>query len=351
MKTKLLIGALLLSSSAYAQESTQTTTASALTFGGSVLSGVRSNSTGSMDGTGTGATVGPFIRPSLDLGWKNNSVSFSGNYNFETTGARGFGKNTTKAFGDNIYFKHNPNLFFTGKFNETFGATLLADLNFKTYAGPQKENVSELVLEPMLTAKLNDRVSFGAGYSLFRADNFDAATGRGASLDEGSKGFFSKDITEAKFSIENINQAITAGTTNLVPAVMNRHTGIVEVKAKLAETLSLRTYAWAGRIIFNQDKSAGGSADRYTYRINNDLKWAATKDLALNFRYRLTIDHQDDTKDPLTGAHTGRVIASYKLTKTIALDMENTAKFSQKVLNKSKTTYENENYLGMSYNF
>jgi len=351
MKTKLLIGALLLSGSAYAQESTQTTTQSSVTFGGSVLSGVRSVSTGNMNGTGSGATVGPFIRPSLDIGFKNDSINFAGNYAFETTGARGFGKGTTRAFGDNVYFKHNPNLFFVGKFNDTFGTTFLADLVFKTYAGPQKENVSELVLEPMLTAKLNDRVSIGIGYSLFRQDHLDAATGRGASLEEGNKGFFSKDIQEANFSIQDINQAITAGTANLVPAVNNRHTAKVELKAKLAETVSLTTYVWAGRRIYNQDRTAGGKADRYTYRINNDLKLQPAKEFALNLRYRFNVDHQDNTKDPLTGYHLVRVIASYNLTKALAINLENEATMNQDVLGKTMMSYENENYLGLSYNF
>lgn len=350
MKTKLLIGALLLSGSAYAQESTQSTTQSPITFGGSVLSGVRSVSTGNMNGTGAGATVGPFVRPSLDIGYKNDSINFAGNYAFETTGARGFGKGTTRAFGDNVYFKHNPNMFFVGKFNNTFGMTFLADLVFKTYAGPQTENASELALEPMLTAKLSDRVSIGVGYSLFRTDNFDAATGRGASLEEGSKGFFSKDITES-FSVEDINQAITAGTTNLVPKVSNRHTGKIELKAKLAETVSLTSYVWAGRRIYNQDKTAGGKADRFTYRINNDLKLQPAKALALNLRYRFNVDHQDNTKDPLTGYHLVRVIASYNITKALAINLENEATLDQAVLNKSMMTYENENYLGLSYNF
>lgn len=287
------------------------------------------------------------MRPELELSWKNSQISISGSYGFEAAGARGFGDRDSegapvvaRSFGENTYFKHNPTLLLSGSLNDTFGFRMLADLVFKTHNGQQSDNASELALEPMISAKINPNLSILVGYQLFRVDNMDAATGRGATIESG-RSFFKEDV----MTIQSINQAIIDGTAGLVGKASNRHVGKVEVDAKLTDTVKVTAYAWAGRRIFTQ------GTDLYTYRINADLKLAPAKDLNLSLRYRYNIDDKDATKDNLTNYHLGRVIASYSLTEVLSLNLENEAVFNQAVVGKSAWTYENENYLGLSYKF
>ncbi len=344
MKTLTLIGAILVSGNVYAQESAASATKSDLEFSGSVMAGVRSFLNGRLDGQGQedGQRVGPFIRPSLSLDYKNSKMSINAVYEFETTGARGFGNKDengnamTRNFGGNAYFKHNPNMTFTGNFNDTFGTRVIADLVFKTYNGPQSENVSELALEPMLSAKINNSLTILAGYSYFREHNIDAATGRGASI--GESGAYAVTNTN------DIEKTFESIATDLVPKVNNRHVGKLELEAKLTEDTKLITYAWAGRRLYAQ----GNAADRFTYRLNVDLKTKPVKDLSLSLRYRYNFDDKDNAAN---GAyHLGRVIASYNLTKAIAINLENEAIFIQGTFD-SPVTYENENFVGLSYSF
>lgn len=340
------MGALILSTSSivYAQDSSATATKSDLAFSGSVMGGIRSFLSGSLKNTdGAGQTLGGYVRPSFALDYTSNSFTANGYYEFESTGARGFGDGIAeKSFSNNIYFKHNPGVFVTGKLNETWGTTILVDFVLTQFNSDQNSNLSEIGLEPMITAKLSDSVTLFGGYSLYRTHNLDASLVRSSSTE--GRSFFAQDAAEPNFS--SINFAIAQATSNLIPNTMNRHVAKLGADTKLTSSTSLHSYVFAGRVILND----GSAKDAYVYRIHNDLSTKITPDLSLKLRYRINISDEDNNESTKWN-HLGRIIGSYDVTENLSLYLENTAVFSQAKAFNSSFTYENENYLGLNYSF
>lgn len=337
------VAAALVASSSFAQSdiSSSAAGASIATIGGKVESGMKSVLNGQIDDLNNNS-VGAYVRPAFDIGLDFSPVDVSLSYILTAVGARGFGDgNSTKAVANNSYFEHNPTLFMSGALTSDWSTSMLVDVVYKNTTGDQSNNELDIVVQPTLTYALTDSVTIGASYFFERYTNQDARGGRTISDDN-------ENLQNARASLSNNSEdaaksiAITAADA-AVESQELLHAGVITVGAKLADNVSLTTYVRAGKNFVNKD-----GADQMAYRLNSDLKVKPTKDLSLALRYRLNIS-DDLSSDTRSVYNRGRIIASYAIAKSWALDLENQATYTSN--NTKADSFKNEQYLGVSYNF
>ncbi len=321
--------------------------ASPVTFSPSVALGARNYLSGKFTNGASENEAGAFVRPSLELGYKNNVVSITASYFAEIFSGRGYGDGKTgdaRTFSNNTYIQHYPVLKVSGGLTEDLKLNATATMETWQYPARSAENNYALEVIPELVYQLTPAVSVAAAYYYVRIVDTDTNVG-GKDLAAKVKSSVDTAKKEAK-SIEDqmqaaINTAAAAGAT----PVTQLNAGRLTIKAKLADDVTLSTALRAGKQTSNKEGSQG-----YAYRLQADLSTPTGIDsLSANLQYRLNI--LDVKGGNISYYNRGIVELSYELNQSWSIDGNNMFKVSQTTAATSKAGYENETYLGTTYKF
>jgi len=318
-------------------------------FGASVWTGARSDLQALLAGGNDSHTIGPFVRPLIDLGYNAGKFNFHLGYEFAVSGAQGFGSsNNHKDFGDNFYTFHDPNLNLTAKLNDRWNTNLFADLRFDSYNNKpnNKPGKNELKFEfsPDLEYKFSSEFSVALGY-FFERDVFMDATAVSLSS-------FTEALSRAQdAAAPQQKQAATAAIDGARDPYFMLHSAIATAKWAITEGTNLKVAVRAGRYFTNFTDGAGINQGGYSTRLQSDLSTKVTKNFGLDLRYRLQNYILSDSSREMAYYNRGRVIATYALNSKWALKMEDQFTANQDTRPKKDANYENENYLGVRYSF
>lgn len=321
---------------------------SPLTFTPSVQTGVRTVLSGPLTAAGgNNNSVGPYVTPAFELGYKQPNFNLGLSYTLEASGAAGYGsKNESKKFADNLYFQHNPTLSASGGLTEDWKLIAVTDIVVTNSNGQQSSNEYALAFMPEIQHKVNETLSLSVGYWFDRTQNFDSTVGL-QTPKKGTAGEFA--ATEPTEYFASQFKALKDANPNLgLNPTMNGNSGFVRAKIKAGD-VNINSYVKAGR---SQTISDTGSSSAYNYRWNTDIALNATQELSLNLRYRLQVSDPVETS-AVTMLNRGRVIASYALNDVWSLDLTNTFDLTSSKASGSGgvNKYSNENYLGTTVKF
>jgi hypothetical protein len=284
-------------------------------------------------------SVGPFLTPSFDLNYKSAQLALNVFYELEMSTARVFGKGVSgsRSMTENSYFYHHPVLTAAFAFAPNWSLVNLTEGTAMMSAKDGDKSVGVTSIFD-IERKINSNLSIAVGYRLDYSSKF-------GQLIEGVGQASTLSAVEGRAALASLSPAVQAQNPNFGenPGSII-HSGIVTAKTKLGK-IGYKTYAQAG-----QGTAKGPSNSTfYFYRWNNDVSVSPVRNLDLALRYRLNISNPEGAEKGSIG-NVGRVIANYALTSQVSVDLSNTFTASQSRDNEA-ATYENENYLGVSYKF
>lgn len=316
-----------------------------LSFKPGVTVGVRSNLiTQHQDHANT---VGPFVKPALELKVNKQPVTILAKYTLEMSGAKGIGSasefqsvaKNTPSLANNTYYEHEPVIFISGGLSDNYKLNTLVDLIVHQDNEVRKNTWYELNLQPDITYAINPAFSLAVGYHLYRRNYYDGTV----ASDNTTTGL---DASARAAVVKAPKPAFAAASTDVIGQnpLVNVNSAIVTATNQLAEKTKLVSYFRVGRQTSTISNRAG-----ITYRFNTDLTTSLTKDLSAQLRYRIHVEDYNRAKAYFYNR--GRVILSYALNPSWSLDVQNTFTVEQSTANTSQAKYTNENYAGATFKF
>lgn len=302
-----------------------------------IASGVKSVLKGNMaDSQKNNNTVGPFLTPSVTIDYKNSTFDFNLAYELEMNTSKAFGKGATqKGFTKNSYFEHHPVSQAAFKFNSDWALKNMTEVTIDMFTDEAPKSKSEMGITSItqIENKVNSTFTILAGHRLDYTSQYDETVATPDRL---------SSVPKNQWSATDRASNPNAGQN---PSdILN--SGILQAKVKFNDSVNLSSYLMAGQ----GTEYAETNSKYYFYRTNNDLNISAIKDLDLALRARVSYYNPKGNDDGLIQP-LGRVIANYALAKNWSLDITNTFKWNDVLGSNAKTTYENENYAGVSYKF
>jgi|GEM_PF-5923043 len=306
---------------------------SSVAFTGSIATGMLSDFNGNFKDGANSNSIGAYTNPTFNLTYKQKPLNVLFAYDLTAFGGQGFGsQNTDQAFGNNIYFEHEAFLRIIGTMTPKWKAAMTGYFWNHKGTGDQAGNETDVFFQPSIERKLNDKISVAAAYYYERDSHPD-----GLGLSVNSKALDS--VKKETDTTEKLKDAINSG----IETTSEYHTGKIIVTTALPGKTKLKTYVRAGKIFKNK-----GNDDAFTYRLNSDLTKSIGKNLSLFVRYRLNLN-DNRIKNSTSWYNMGRVIADYTFTKNWGVHADNISVISQGT--DAKTTFENLQYLGVTYSF
>ncbi len=305
--------------------------------------GIRSQLTGKFANSQENAnTVGAYVTPGFELGYKGSLVDFSLAYELEMSAARGFGKavaSENRGITNNSYFYNHPVLSTAIKFNPNIKLNNMTEIaqfmHSDNDAGYRSDKVVSETRTWAITSitdleyKINSSLSVATGYRMDYEADYGALIG-----------------VNRQLAAKKSNKAFAASSRDSDTPSSLMSSSITTAKIKLNDKASLKTYVMVGRNVESSDTES----KLYFYRLNNDFTLTSIKDLELALRWRLDYANPQGA-DKGSVSNTGRVIANYALNKNWTANLTNTLKVSDPIANAGRTGYNNEQYVGVTYKF